>query len=1018
MNESEKTFEEFIESYLISEEGGWAKATDAGLRSEESRGMNLDIVTLTDFVKSTQPMAWRRFERMCTINPVRQFYKSFENAVTQDGLISVLRYGFKHRGINFRVCYFKPESELNDLAVENYKKNVCQCIRQWHYSEQNTNSIDMLLALNGIPVIAIELKNQLTGQSVDDAKKQWAYNRNPKEPVFGFNKRILAYFACDLYDVCMTTRLDGPMTNFLPFNQGSNGAGRDGGAGNPPNPTGSYVTSYFWENVLQKDNLMDILQKFISYEKTEKKEVMPDGSTNIKKTEKIIFPRYHQLVVVRELVRHVRENGPGHNYLIQHSAGSGKSNSIAWTAYRMASLHDSNNEAVYDSVIVVTDRRVLDQQLQATISSFDHTLGSVETIDDKKSSKDLLNAINKGKRVIVTTLQKFPVIYEQVQSAVGKHYAIIVDEAHSSQTGQSAMKLKAALADVSDALEEYAELEQKAVDEIEAKDILVQDMLSQGKHKNLSFFAFTATPKGKTLEFFGEPQPDGSFHPFHIYSMRQAIEEGFILDVLANYTTYKMCYQIAKSVPDNPDVPTSKAVRTIRRYEELHPHNLAQKAAIIVETFRDVTKHKIGGLGKMMVVTASRLAAVRYYHEIKRYLEQNDYDDIEIMIAFSGSLKDPDDPNSPEYTESSMNVDSNGNRVKESQTKSVFHDEGDILIVAEKYQTGFDEPLLHTMIVDKELRDVKAVQTLSRLNRTYPGKVDTYVLDFVNDVDRIREAFQQFYQETSLDEEINFDLIYTTQKILRDFKVYTDADIEAVSQIYFDPDVRKANATQGKISNILKPVADKYNQLNQEQRYQFRREVRAFVKWYNYISQITRMFDKELHKEYILCSYLAKLLPSDKTQPFDLDNRVKLEYYRLEKTYEGAIELEATPGSWKPTQPKRAGGQKDRLSPLDEIIARINEEFFGDFTDADRVMVDTLYTKMRQDAKVKKAAKSNDRQVYERSIFPGIFDTTAQQAYMENTEAYEQLFLDAEKYRIIQQALAERLYRELHGDSK
>lgn len=1018
MNESEKTFEEFIESYLISEDGGWEKATDAGLRSEESRGMNLDIVTLTDFVKSTQPMAWRRFERMCTINPVRQFYKSFENAVTQDGLISVLRYGFKHRGINFRVCYFKPESELNDLAVENYKKNVCQCIRQWHYSEQNTNSIDMLLALNGIPVIAIELKNQLTGQSVDDAKKQWAYNRNPKEPVFGFNKRILAYFACDLYDVYMTTRLDGPMTNFLPFNQGSNGAGRDGGAGNPPNPTGGYVTSYFWENVLQKDNLMDILQKFISYEKTEKKEVMPDGSTNIKKTEKIIFPRYHQLDVVRELVRHVRENGPGHNYLIQHSAGSGKSNSIAWTAYRMASLHNSNNEAVYDSVIVVTDRRVLDQQLQATISSFDHTLGSVETIDDKKSSKDLLNAINKGKRVIVTTLQKFPVIYEQVQSAVGKHYAIIVDEAHSSQTGQSAMKLKAALADVSDALEEYAELEQKAVDEIESKDILVQDMLSQGKHRNLSFFAFTATPKGKTLEIFGEPQPDGSFHPFHIYSMRQAIEEGFILDVLANYTTYKMCYQIAKNVPDNPDVPTSKAVRTIRRYEELHPHNLAQKAAIIVETFRDVTKHKIGGLGKMMVVTASRLAAVRYYHEIKRYLEQNDYDDIEIMIAFSGSLKDPDDPNSPEYTESSMNVDSNGNRVKESQTKSVFHDEGDILIVAEKYQTGFDEPLLHTMIVDKELRDVKAVQTLSRLNRTYPGKVDTYVLDFVNDVDRIREAFQQFYQETSLDEEINFDLIYTTQKILRDFKVYTDADIEAVSQIYFDPDIRKANATQGKISNILKPVADKYNQLNQEQRYQFRREVRAFVKWYNYISQITRMFDKELHKEYILCSYLAKLLPSGKTQPFDLDNRVKLEYYRLEKTYEGAIELEATPGSWKPTQPKRAGGQKDRLSPLDEIIARINEEFFGDFTDADRVMVDTLYTKMRQDAKVKKAAKSNDRQVYERSIFPGIFDTTAQQAYMENTEAYEQLFLDAEKYRIIQQALAERLYRELHGDSK
>lgn len=1018
MNESEKVFEEFIEAYLTSEAGGWKKATDDGYCSEESRSMALDIVTLTDFVQSTQPMAWKRFERMCTISPIRQFYKAFDNAVAQDGLISVLRHGFKHRGINFRVCYFKPESELNELAVANYQKNVCQCIRQWHYSEQNKNSIDMMLAINGIPIIAIELKNQLTGQFIDDSMRQWQYNRNPKEPVLGFNKRVLAFFACDLYNVYMTTKLAGPETSFLPFNQGSNGAGKDGGAGNPKNPTGSYVTSYFWEEVLHKDSLLDILQKFISYEKTETKETKPDGSTHKKIDEKVIFPRYHQLDVVRELVKHVRENGSGHNYLIQHSAGSGKSNSIAWAAYRMASLHDSNNEAIFNSVIIVTDRRVLDQQLQATVSSFDHTLGSVVTIDDKKNSGDLRNAINDGKRIIVTTLQKFPVIYNEIESAVGKRYAIIVDEAHSSQTGQSALKLKAALADVSDALKEYAELEDKAVEEIEAKDILVQDMLSQGKHSNLSFFAFTATPKGKTLEIFGEPRLDGTFHPFHIYSMRQAIEEGFILDVLANYTTYKMCYQIAKNAPDNPNVPTSKAVRTIRRYEELHPHNLHQKAAIIVETFRDVTKKKIRGQGKMMVVTASRLAAVRYYHEIKRYLESNNYDDIEIMIAFSGSLKDPDDPTGTEYSESGMNVDKNGNRVKESQTKNVFHEEGNILIVAEKFQTGFDEPLLHTMIVDKELRDVKAVQTLSRVNRIYPGKEDTYILDFVNDIDRIREAFQQFYQETELEEEINFDLIYTTQKILHDFNIYTTAEIEAVSGIYFDPDVRKANETQGKISNALKPVADKYNGLTQEQRYQFRREVRAFVKWYNYISQITRMFDKELHKEYVLCSYLAKLLPSDPAPEFDLDNRVKLEYYRLEKTYEGAIELEGQPGAWKPINPKKAGGQKDRLSPLDEIIAKINEEFFGEFTDADRVMVDTLYTKMSKDAKVRKAAKSNDRQVYERSIFPGIFDTTAQQAYMENAEAYEQLFLDADKYRTIQLALADRLYRELHDSKK
>lgn len=1013
--ETEKNFEEYIENYLTSKDGGWIKATDKGYCSEESRGMSLDIVTLTNFVQATQPMAWRRFERMCTISPVRQFYKAFENAVTQDGLISVLRHGFKHRGIAFRVCYFKPESELNELANEHYRQNICQCIRQWHYTETNKNSIDMMLAINGIPIIAIELKNQLTGQSVDDAKRQWAYNRNPKDPAFGFNKRILAYFACDLYDVYMTTKLDGASTVFLPFNQGSNGPGKDGGAGNPRDYKHIYVTEYFWKNVLQKDKLLDILQKFISFERTEKKKVVPNGSTETTVSTKVIFPRYHQLDVVRKLVSHVRQNGVGHNYLIQHSAGSGKSNSIAWTAYRMASLHDENNNPVFDSVIIVTDRRVLDQQLQATVSGFDHTLGSVVTIDEKKNSGDLRDAINAGKRIIISTLQKFPVIYDEVHSSVGKHYAVIVDEAHSSQTGQSALKLKAALADVSDALKEYAEIEEKAIEEIEKNDPLVQDMLSHGKHNNLSFFAFTATPKGKTLEIFGEPKPDGSFHPFHIYSMRQAIEEGFILDVLANYTTYKMCYKIAKNVPDNPDVPTAKAVRTIRRYEELHPHNLQQKAAIIVETFRDVTKKKIGGQGKMMVVTASRLAAVRYYHEIKRYLESNNYDDVEIMIAFSGSLKDPEDPNGVEYTESSMNVDRNGNRVKESQTANVFHDEGNILIVAEKYQTGFDEPLLHTMIIDKELRDVKAVQTLSRVNRIYPGKEDTYILDFVNPVERIKEAFQQFYQETSLTEEINFDLIYTTQKIIRGMNVYTDEDIENVAKIYFDPDVRKANATQGKISNALKPIADRYNKLNQEERYQFRREVRAFAKWYNYISQITRMFDKELHKEYILCSYLGKLLPADPAPEFDLDNRVKLEYYRLEKTFEGAIELEGTPGEWKPTNPKKAGGKKDRLSPLDEIVERINEEFYGEFTDADRVIVDTLYNKMKQDSKVKRATKTDDQQVYARSIFPNLFEDIAQEAYMENMAAYEQLFMDAEKYRIIQKALAERLYKELHN---
>ena len=1002
MAENEKQFESNIEAFLISPAGGYKKSTDAGYTL--SSGMALDIQTLVGFVKATQPVMWQRFEKQCNSDPYRKFYKCFEDAVQMDGLLSVMRHGFKHRGMNFRVCYFKPESTLNDVAVKRYEQNVCQCIRQWHYSEQNNNSVDMMLAINGIPVVAIELKNQLTGQTVDNAKLQWQYDRDQREPAFWLNHRILAYFAVDLYEAWMTTELKGTDTYFLPFNQGSNGAGNDGGAGNPQAEDDNYVTSYIWENVLQKDSLLEIIQKFISFEvKTEKK----DGKNVTKK--RLIFPRFHQLDVVRKLIADVRENGSGKNYLIQHSAGSGKSNSIAWTAYRLASLHNNDNEPVFTSVVIVTDRRNLDAQLQETITGFDHTLGSVCAIDEKKFSKDLRDALNAGKRIIVTTLQKFPVIYEEVDDTTDKRFAIIVDEAHSSQTGSSAMKLKAALADVSDALKEYAELEGKAEDELlDDDDRLVREMISHGKHKNLSFFAFTATPKGATLEMFGTEWQDGSYHPFHIYSMRQAIEEGFILDVLQNYTTYRTCYQIAKNTKDNPDVPQSKALKTIKKYEELHPYNIQQKSAIIVETFRNVTKQKIKGKGKMMVVTSSRLAAVRYYHEIKNYLESNGYYDVEILAAFSGSVKYPDDQKEIEWTESKLNG------VNESQTKQVFHDEGNILIVAEKYQTGFDEPLLHTMIVDKKLRGVKAVQTLSRLNRTHPDKQDTFIIDFVNTKEDILKAFQPFYQETSLSQEINTDLIYRTQKLLRAFKIYDDADIEKVNEIYFDEDKRKANKIQAAITNALLPIQQKYSALNQEQRYQFRKLCRTFVKWYGYITQITRMFDKQMHKEYIFCSYLAKVVPADPTMPFDLGDRVKLEYYNLEKTYEGSIGLEKEEkGVYEPAKLKKPVKMSETFSPLEQVIEKINQQYAGDFTDGDKVVITTLHEKLKNNKKLMKAAKTDGRQIFEKNIFPQLFDDAAQEAYVESTETYTKLFEDAGKYRAIMNALAQAMFDEL-----
>lgn len=1005
MAENEKQFESNIEDFLISPDGGYEKATDAGYTA--SSDMALDIHTLVGFVKATQPIMWQRFEKQCNSDPYRKFYKCFEDAVQMDGLLSVMRHGFKHRGMDFKVCYFKPESTLNDVAVKRYGQNVCQCIRQWHYSQQNNNSVDMMLAINGIPVVAIELKNQLTGQTVDNAKLQWQYDRDQREPAFWLNHRILAYFAVDLYEAWMTTELKGTDTYFLPFNQGSNGAGNDGGAGNPQAEDDNYVTSYIWENVLQKDSLLDIIQKFISFEvKTEKK----DGKNVTKK--RLIFPRFHQLDVVRKLIADVRENGSGNNYLIQHSAGSGKSNSIAWTAYRLASLHNDTNEPVFTSVVIVTDRRNLDAQLQETITGFDHMFGSVCAIDEKKSSKDLRDALNAGKRIIVTTLQKFPVIYEEVDDTTDKRFAIIVDEAHSSQTGSSAIKLKAALADVSDALKEYAELEGKAEDELlDDNDRLVREMIAHGRHKNLSFFAFTATPKGATLEMFGTEWNDGSYHPFHVYSMRQAIEEGFILDVLQNYTTYRTCYQIAKNTKDNPDVPQSKALKTIKKYEELHPYNIQQKSAIIVETFRNVTKQKIKGKGKMMVVTSSRLAAVRYYHEIKNYLESNGYNDVEILAAFSGSIKDPDDKRDIEWTESKLNG------VNESQTKQIFHDEGNILIVAEKYQTGFDEPLLHTMIVDKKLRGVKAVQTLSRLNRTHPDKQDTFILDFVNSKEDILKAFQPFYQETLLAQEINTDLIYKTQKMLREFKIYDDSDIENVNKIYFDEDKRKANKIQAAITNALLPIQRKYNDLNQEQRYQFRKLCRTFVKWYEYITQIVRMFDKQMHDEYIFCSYLAKVVPADPKIPFDLGDRVKLKYYNLEKTYDGSIGLvKEEKGVYKTAKLKKPVKMTETLSPLEQVIEKINQQYMGNFTDGDKVVITALHQKLKNNKKLIKAAKTDGRQIFEKNIFPQLFDDAAQEAYVESTETYTKLFEDAGKYHAIMDALAQAMFDEMKNE--
>lgn len=1019
----EKNLEEDIESFLCSPEGGFFKCDDrhsllyvedgtyqmVGGGYMEHRDRALDAATLVNFIQTTQPKAWDRFERMCNSDSTAKFAKVFNDAVDRLGMVAVLKHGFKHRGIPFKVVFFKPESGLNESAADRYAKNVCRCIRQFHFAETGNQTIDMVLDVNGIPLVSIELKDQFTGQDVENAMRQWREDRDPRCRCLKFNTRMVAFFAVDLENVYMTTKLEGAKTFFLPFNQGSAGAGNDGGAGNPANPDG-YATSHLWEVALQKDSLLDIVNKFLHLEVKEETELDARGNEVKRKKERIIFPRYHQLDSVRKVIADVRANGTGKNYLVQHSAGSGKSNSIAWTAYRLASLF-VDDTPLFDSVVVVTDRRVLDSQLQETISGFDHAIGSVVTIGKDKTSADLRDAINGGARLIVSTLQKFPVIYEQIESK-GKRFAIIVDEAHSSQTGTSALKLKSALADKRDALEEYAEIEAEAEDAAaDWEDQLADELASHGRHKNLTFVAFTATPKEQTLEIFGDEWPDGSFHPFHVYSMRQAIEEGFIMDPLANYVSYSEAVELARTVPDNPDVPSSPTLKLLRKYKELHPYALGQKAEIIVETFRNVTRTKIRGKGKMMVVTASRLATVRYYHEIKRYMQKKGYDDIEVLVAFSGAISDPaDGPDGPEYTEPVINVGHDGQRVAESQTKAEFHNYGDVLVVAEKYQTGFDEPLLHTLVVDKKLKDVKAVQTLCRVNRIHPDKEDTYILDFVNKPEDIQKAFERFYTETSLSEQINTDLLYQVQTDIRGYGLYDESDIEAAAEIVFTDGKGKSQSNvQGKLAAVLKPAVARYNELNDDERYQVRRKVRSFCKWYTYITQIVRMFDRDLHKEYVYLSYLRHLLKVEKIPVEAVDDKVEMRFYKLKQEFEGSISLEPGGGVLDPGGAAKTVTPDKKRDPLQVLVDKFNEQWAGNFTEGDRVVIDTLWKRIAENPQVADTIRRDGRQVFESSLLPKVFDEEARRAYVENTDSFTSLFEDSEKYRAMMSAIGQLL---------
>lgn len=1038
----EKNFEADIERYLITE-GGYAKGNQDTYDKERA----IDMPVLISFIEKTQPKQWKRYVTKYGDKAERQLYRVFQDDVTRYGLIYVLRKGISDVGINIRFCYFAPASSLNDELVANYHANILTVTRQFAYSKLNRNTIDMVLSLNGIPVVALELKNQITGQNVEDSKRQWRTDRDPKEPLFRFNNRILAYFGVDLYEVALTTELKKEKTFFIPFNQGSNGAGKVGGAGNPEREDGGYVTSYLWEHILQRDMLLAILQRYISRQEEEKLKIIIDKHGREKEvTEtsvKIIFPRYHQLDVVEKLVADTyyanlakkrgddkevnygmaadeiplyasRKKPHGNNFLIQHSAGSGKSNSIAWLTYRLAGLQDADMKNMFNSVFVITDRRVLNKQLQSTILGFDHIDGQIETITDADSSEKLARIINDDNtRIVITTLHRFPVIYKELTSRSGKRYAIVVDEAHSSQSGKSAEKLKAALADTDEALREYAEIEEVEAEELEKKkDALLEDLLAQGQHSNLFFYAFTATPKPKTLQTFGELAEEGDspednrYVAYHNYSMLQAIEEGFILDVLKYYTTYDTTYEIAKRIEADPSYEETPATRAIKAFHDNHQHVIAQKTAIIVEKFREVTLNAIHGKAKAMLVCSSRAHAVRYFMEVKKYCEANHITDVRPMVAFSGTVS----YNGVEYTEPKLNS-TDGRNISEARLPLYFaSDLYNLLIVADKYQTGFDEPLLHTMFVDKKLKNVKAVQTLSRLNRAHKDKKDTYVLDFYNKPDDIKKSFEPFYKGTELINPVDVNYVYTFRKDIQMYQLWTEGD----EQRFFDllQNINKQKDRLGALSNAFKNTLDRYEELDEEKRFEVRSKIKNFVRFYSYMAQIARTYDKELYKAYVYADYLYRLLPKNAWERIDLNRQIMLVNSKISEGETVSIRLGDDQKPIKGENPKAGKPKNDNEDLLSRIIDKVNIMYQGQFSEADRVIVESIYDKMVSTAKKKltKQANNTDEKQFEESIFPQIFDEVARGCYVEQMDSFAKLFENSDFYRNVMTQMARVMY--------
>lgn len=995
---SEQTFETAIIESLLAN-GGYTLG-NAGDYSPELGMFKAEIL---QFLHDTQTKQWDKLAAIHGDDIENRLIQRLYKELDLRGALDVVRNGIVDYGVRFKMAFFKPESGLNPDTLALHQQNRLKVIRQVHYSKKNTNySVDLVLSLNGLPVATLELKNRFTGQNTAHAKKQYASTRDHKELLFTFKKRSLVHFAVDDEEVYMTTRIDGGQTHWLPFNKG-----HQFGAGNPPNPAG-YRSDYLWRDILQKDSWLEIIGRFIHLQV---EEFDFEGRTH--KKEKLIFPRFHQLDAVHKITAHAQNHGAGHNYLVQHSAGSGKSNTIAWLSYRLSGLHDASDRRIFDSVIVVTDRRVLDSQLQNTIYQFEHKSGVVQRID--KDSQQLADAIGGGTNIIITTLQKFPYVIDKVGELPNRRYAVIIDEAHSSQGGEASKKMKAVLAggepEIQEPYPEYDNDDGEVVDAQELVNLYVErSAAARGRQSNLSFFAFTATPKYKTLAVFGYKDADGKPQPFHLYSMRQAIEEGFILDVLQNYTTYQLYFKLTKAIEEDPKINKKKAAQAIGRFVALHPHNLAQKTEIIIEHFRQVVTAKIGGRAKAMLVTGSRLHAKRYFEEFNRYIKEKGYErNIKILVAFSGKVVDDNFPDG--VTESQLTG------FGEKELPRVFtEDDYKILIVADKYQTGFDQPLLHTLYVDKALSGVKAVQTLSRLNRTAPGKEDTFVLDFVNDRQTILDSFQPYYEVTCIGEEPEPNHLYDLKAKLDEQQVYLGSEIDAFAKIYFNPTTQMTARTQSQIYSFVDPAVDRYKAIEtDDEKEEFKKSLRTWTNLYAFLAQIMPFREPEFEKFYAYAKLLLTKLPKrDLAESMKLTDEVAMEFYRLQKIKDGSLDLIAG-GEGELNGLTEAGinRTKEEKAALSEIIEVLNDRFGTEFEEADRLFFAQIEAELMDDATLQIQAKVNQLDTF-KYAFEALFIDKLIERMDQNQEIFEKILENQSFGSLVKELMMKKVYARMN----